>query len=132
MILHDGITLYHGSYCPVQKIDMAFCASGKDFGKGFYLTTDLNQAKNDTSKNCMGATIQRRYLAQFFWDLDICQNLSVFCLRCKKYPSPRRLTRRSLFRENRRDLGRLCFLPKSLHFSEECRELRLNPKIPSF
>lgn len=74
MILHDGITLYHGSYCPVQKIDMAFCASGKDFGKGFYLTTDLNQAKNDTSKNCMGATIQRRYLAQFFWDLDICAN----------------------------------------------------------
>lgn len=45
MILQHGLVLYHGSYCAVKKIDLSFCASGKDFGRGFYLTADFNQAK---------------------------------------------------------------------------------------
>ena len=36
MILKDGMLLYHGSYAPIDKIDLSMCASGKDFGKGFY------------------------------------------------------------------------------------------------
>lgn len=45
MILKDGTLLYHGSYAPVYKIDLSKCASGKDFGKGFYLTDDPKQAR---------------------------------------------------------------------------------------
>ncbi|MBQ7650819.1 MAG: DUF3990 domain-containing protein [Victivallales bacterium] len=45
MRLHEGMTLYHGSYMPVEKIDLAKCSIGKDFGKGFYLTSDIDQAK---------------------------------------------------------------------------------------
>ena len=45
MILENGIQLYHASYTIVKKIDLTLCSSGKDFGKGFYLTTDLEQAK---------------------------------------------------------------------------------------
>lgn len=45
MRLHDGMTLYHGSYMPVEKIDLAQCSIGKDFGKGFYLTSDIHQAE---------------------------------------------------------------------------------------
>ncbi len=44
MILEDGIKLYHGSYIAVDKPDLSKCQPGKDFGQGFYLTTDLNQA----------------------------------------------------------------------------------------
>ena len=44
MILKDGIKLYHASYTVVEKIDLSLCASGKDFGKGFYIASDYNQA----------------------------------------------------------------------------------------
>lgn len=44
MILSDRIKLYHAGYKVVEKIDLSLCASGKDFGKGFYVTTDYNQA----------------------------------------------------------------------------------------
>lgn len=44
MILQNNIILYHGSYTEVQRIDLSLCADGKDFGRGFYLTTDYDQA----------------------------------------------------------------------------------------
>ena len=44
MILKENIVLYHGSYTEVKKIDLSLCAKGKDFGKGFYLTSDFSQA----------------------------------------------------------------------------------------
>ena len=44
-MLNDNIVLYHGSYMEVEKPDIAKCREGKDFGKGFYLTSDKNQAK---------------------------------------------------------------------------------------
>lgn len=37
--------LYHGSYCPVEAPDLARCALHKDFGRGFYLTSSLEQAR---------------------------------------------------------------------------------------
>lgn len=42
--LKDGIVLYHGGYCEVASPDLQKCARFKDFGQGFYLTTDHNQA----------------------------------------------------------------------------------------
>ena len=46
MKLRDGMLLFHGSYTAVEHIDLNQCAAGKDFGKGFYLTSDMNQAKS--------------------------------------------------------------------------------------
>lgn len=43
--LRDGITLYHGSFCAVSKPDLSKCSKYKDFGQGFYLTTDIDQAR---------------------------------------------------------------------------------------
>lgn len=37
--------LYHGSYCVVEEPDLSKCNDGKDFGKGFYLTSDKKQAE---------------------------------------------------------------------------------------
>ena len=42
--LHEGISLYHGSYCTVESPDLLKCAPFKDFGRGFYLTTSKEQA----------------------------------------------------------------------------------------
>ena len=39
----DGI-LYHGSYTTVSSINLSQCRNGLDFGKGFYLTSSLQQA----------------------------------------------------------------------------------------
>lgn len=44
--LSDGMLLYHGSYTVVNTPDLAKCATRKDFGKGFYLTTSKKQAEN--------------------------------------------------------------------------------------
>lgn len=43
--LTDGMILYHGSYCDVRSPELIKCASYKDFGKGFYLTTSKKQAE---------------------------------------------------------------------------------------
>lgn len=45
MRLRDGMVLYHGSYAAVQYPDLAKCAPGKDFGRGFYLTSGEEQAR---------------------------------------------------------------------------------------
>lgn len=45
MILRDGIMLYHGSTEKVTMPDLQKCKDGKDFGRGFYLTTDKEQAE---------------------------------------------------------------------------------------
>lgn len=44
--LEDGMLFYHGSYISVDNIDLQKCSSGKDFGRGFYVTTSLEQARN--------------------------------------------------------------------------------------
>ncbi|MBQ6517342.1 MAG: DUF3990 domain-containing protein [Anaerolineaceae bacterium] len=44
--LTDGIILFHGSYCEVRNADLTQCKKYKDFGQGFYLTTNKEQAKN--------------------------------------------------------------------------------------
>lgn len=45
MSLQDGMLLYHGSYAAIDKIELNKCAPGKDFGRGFYVTEDFEQAK---------------------------------------------------------------------------------------
>lgn len=44
MKMKDGMLLFHGSYTAIKKIDFNMCLAGKDFGSGFYLTSDLPQA----------------------------------------------------------------------------------------
>lgn len=45
MILENGLKVYHGSYAIVDKPSLDMCRPGKDFGLGFYVTTDIDQAK---------------------------------------------------------------------------------------
>lgn len=43
--LSSVTTLYHGSYCEVQTPKLELCKKFKDFGQGFYLTTNIEQAR---------------------------------------------------------------------------------------
>ena len=43
--LTDGMLLYHGSFTQVPQIDLHKCRQGKDFGRGFYLTSSYQQAQ---------------------------------------------------------------------------------------
>ena len=40
-----GVTLYHASYKPIEVIDLSVCRKRNDFGQGFYLTTNREQAE---------------------------------------------------------------------------------------
>jgi len=51
MKLQDGMLLFHGSYVPVENIDLSKCFGGKDFGRGFYLTSDRWQARTFISSS---------------------------------------------------------------------------------
>lgn len=44
--LSDNLILYHGSYAPINLVDLSKCKDGKDFGRGFYLTSSFAQAKS--------------------------------------------------------------------------------------
>lgn len=46
MMLKDGMLLYHGSYTKVENVDLSKSGNYKDFGKGFYLTSNKSQAIN--------------------------------------------------------------------------------------
>ena len=58
MNLKNGMLLFHGSYTAVEKIDLNMCAAGKDFGQGFYLTSDLQQARNFVMSSVAKAQIR--------------------------------------------------------------------------
>jgi hypothetical protein len=40
------LMLYHGTNCDFSSVDLSKSKDKRDFGKGFYLTTLQNQAKN--------------------------------------------------------------------------------------
>lgn len=59
MKLEDGMILFHGSYAAVEKIDLKQCLWGKDFGKGFYLTSDPLHARNFIKSSILKAQNNR-------------------------------------------------------------------------
>ena len=60
MILKERMTIYHGSYVPIEEPILQMCRSRKDFGKGFYLTTDYEQAKRFTAASINKAIAEGR------------------------------------------------------------------------
>lgn len=46
LTLTDGMLLYHGSFTQVPEIDLSKCKQGKDFGRGFYVTSSYKQAQS--------------------------------------------------------------------------------------
>ena len=44
--METKLTLYHGTNCDFSSVDLSKAKDKRDFGKGFYLTTLQNQAKD--------------------------------------------------------------------------------------
>lgn len=44
------MTLYHGSNVEIDQINLSLCKNGKDFGKGFYLNPNFEQARDMAQK----------------------------------------------------------------------------------
>ncbi|MBR4146226.1 MAG: DUF3990 domain-containing protein [Lachnospiraceae bacterium] len=72
MILETGMKLYHGSYTSVEIPDLSACKPSKDFGLGFYLTTDLNQAKRfiKTDNTAIGLLLPDKLTDQICFKTD--------------------------------------------------------------
>ena len=51
-----GLELYHGTIADFQKVSLSYAKANKDFGKGFYLTSDVKQARDWV------ATLKKRML----------------------------------------------------------------------
>lgn len=50
--------LYHGSDVKIAQIDLSKSMKGKDFGQGFYLSADYQQAMNIAKIRCLGTSSQ--------------------------------------------------------------------------
>ena len=59
-----GITLYHASYKPIEIIDLSVCRKRNDFGQGFYLTTNREQAEKFVRTSILksGQSIESGYV----------------------------------------------------------------------
>lgn len=77
--------LYHGSYCSVDLPDISRCAGHKDFGRGFYLTSSLEQARQFAGislrkariTNIASASQERGYVSAFRVKTVDAENLTV-------------------------------------------------------
>ena len=65
MIITNGTKLYHGSYAIVSKPDLKECKEGKDFGRGFYVTTDFDQARRFVN-TAVGKALKNGIIADSF------------------------------------------------------------------
>jgi hypothetical protein len=68
--------VYHGSYKIIDNIDFSFCRKRRDFGKGFYVTKILSQAKywavrKGEDNNTEGVVTEFEFDEDFFEDEDL-------------------------------------------------------------
>lgn len=63
--LDNEILLYHGSYTEVPHIDLNRCRNGLDFGKGFYVTSSYEQARNYVRSSIRKAITTKRISMDF-------------------------------------------------------------------
>lgn len=64
------IKLHHGSYMYIERIDLAKSRPGKDFGKGFYLNPDFEQAMLWGKSRAKIISTGEAIVTSFEFDLD--------------------------------------------------------------
>ena len=63
--------LYHGSNVSIETIDLKRGRKGKDFGQGFYLSADRNQAQMMAERTIDREEFGKATLTTFEFDEDI-------------------------------------------------------------
>lgn len=84
----NNIVVYHASYTKVENIDLSYSKPNKDFGVGFYVTTDYSQAKRFAKLIAKRNNINKQYINSYILsdlnDLEITKfkNANVEWLKC--------------------------------------------------
>jgi hypothetical protein len=78
------VTLYHGSNTEIESIDLSKCRPNKDFGRGFYLTTMKDQAKN-MAKRTVRIYGGKPCVTEYLFDEQLLQEKNI---NVKKFLSP--------------------------------------------
>jgi len=76
--------VYHGSYTPIEKIDLSKCEIGKDFGQGFYVTKIKEQAQFWAKRKGLDNGTQG-YVTAFEFNENAFQHFKLKVLRFAKY-----------------------------------------------
>ena len=78
------LTVYHGSFTVVEKPELDKCEDGKDFGKGFYVTTSQKQAER-FCKSAVGKALKNGKITDSqdvgfvsVYELDLQDNLDIY------------------------------------------------------
>ncbi len=70
------IKLYHGSNVEIDTVDLSFSRIGKDFGKGFYLNPDKQQALQMAERTAERSRFGKPVLNTFLFDDSVLHSLS--------------------------------------------------------
>lgn len=73
----DGTVLYHGTENRFKIPDRKYFKSDKDFGEGFYLTTDLEQAEKFARLRMKSADKNKAYVNQYWISSEDLGNLKI-------------------------------------------------------
>lgn len=76
------ITLYHGSNVVIDKIDLSYSKSGKDFGKGFYLNPSFQQANNMAVRVARQRMEGEPFVTSFIFDEKFLSSDSGLSIKC--------------------------------------------------
>ena len=60
--------LYHGSPVYIDKIDVSLSKVGKDFGCGFYLSPDREQAEKMAAKKAEQIQVETQCITEYEFD----------------------------------------------------------------
>ena len=71
------ITLYHGSNVEIDKIRLDLCKPGKDFGKGFYLNPNYEQAFKMAQRAKRITNSGKEIVSTFEFDEKLLEDLSL-------------------------------------------------------
>lgn len=67
--------LYHGSYTRIKDIDLTLSESHKDFGKGFYLTDNYENAVKVARWKCKIKNLNTPEITSFDFNRTLCSSL---------------------------------------------------------
>lgn len=77
--------LYHGSNVEISRIDLSMSKPYKDFGKGFYLSADVNQAKRMAEQRASLMLDGRPTINRFLFDEELMTDGSLKVLTFNDY-----------------------------------------------
>jgi hypothetical protein len=76
--------VYHGSYMPIEQIDLSKCEKRRDFGQGFYVTNILEQAEFWAKRKGI-ANKTKGFVTEFDFDEEAFEDNDLKVLRFDEY-----------------------------------------------